>query len=205
MYSQIIIQLNVLAEKEIIGMRLFNLVITAVYGLNIFIDAFSTNGAFFTRLVLVLLAWADFIIFVYVVLNKLSTFLNFPILSLPKNLGKGGEGQQIPNNGDTDRESGPSFPDTKLESSMDNTFENSPEKNDIETNTPQEAPQTHTTPYAQDLEFDDFPKDNGTPQTNEDVNIKIEDNTIEDPESEEEKEGDVSYHNDFDGEDEFEI
>ena len=126
-------------------MRLSNMVIMAFYFFNVMIDLFSNSGSTFFRILLYLLAWVDIVIFCYVILSKLSAYLNFPILKLPANLGKGGEGQQIPNVGDGDNDLEKS--ETKLESSMENTFESSAQPvNDIE------APAED---YQKDLEFDD--------------------------------------------------
>lgn len=179
-------------------MRLFNLVIMCLYGFNLAIDVFSQTGSLFFRYVMLTFAWADFLIFNYVVITKLSTFLNFPVFGLPSNLMvSSSDGQQIPNNGDTGRGQ---FPDTKLESSMENTFENSPEPKDIE---------NQTESYPKDLEFDD--EEPETPELAEepvDEPLPIQpvsgfDDAQGDEGSDEEKEGDVSYHNDFELDDEI--
>jgi hypothetical protein len=92
-----------------------------------------------------------------------------------------------------------------LESSIDNTFENSPEPKDVEK--PSEA-------YEQDLEFDDFPEDKpedqqpatqvnaqpatdpfNVPEISAKQDVDLEFGAIEG--SDDEKEGDVSYQDDF--------
>lgn len=148
---------------------------------------------------MVLFAWLDFALFVFVVLVRLSNLLNIPIFTLPENLGEGGEGQRVPNHGNIDGEQ-PPFPDTKLESSVNHTFENSPEQKNHKVNTSGEI---NFNPYGQSQKFDEeAPIDNlSKPEEDKTEGIVPDDQT----ESEEEKEGDVSYQNDFDGDDKIEI
>lgn len=179
------------------------MVIMALYFFNMLIDLFSETGSTFFRIVLYLLAWVDFVIFCYVILSKLSAYLSFPILNLPANLGKGGEGQQIPNDGDYDNEVEKS--QTKLESSMENTFE-------VENQEPADIESAPIEDYAQDLEFDDDKaSEEATPEQVVQGNrleaidpvADFEDTFRDVDEDEDDKEGDVSYQNDFDGDDEI--
>ena len=64
-------------------MRLINLVIMGLYCLNLVFDLFSENGSTFLRLLLVVLAYFDFIYFVVTITRRLSSYLQFPIFGLP--------------------------------------------------------------------------------------------------------------------------
>jgi hypothetical protein len=131
------VQLNILTEKSIIGMRLFNALILTLYVLCMMFDTFTDGGSGLLRTVTLILALVDFSLFGYVIATRLSSYLNFPIFGLPSYL-KAPEGEKKPET-----------KTSKLESSVEDSSENRVEPKDVE--------QGNYPNYPVDLEFDEEP------------------------------------------------
>lgn len=162
-------------------MRLSNGLILTLYILCMAFDIFSDNGSGFFRTITFIMAIVDFALFGYVIITRLSNYLGFPILSLPKNLKPQEDNKQ---NEQTNS--------NKLESSIEVSGEVRVDLKDEE----------HAMPnYPVDLEFDNesnFPAPFKKPS---DLEFSNKEEVKAHAKEEEEKEGDVSYNNDFDDDD----
>lgn len=193
-------------------MRMINLIIMGLYGLNLVIDLFSEEGSSFLRMMLVVLAYFDFGTFVVTVTRRLSHYLQFPIFGLPEDLKRESSstpgtkigGDSALSRGEGKVNSHGNHPNQKLESSLDEEKQVGKEPKQHIADYPQD--------YVRELEFDNDTEEGfeGKPYDPsqdldpvESSNYRLKHQSLEKDKSfedDEEKEGDVSYQNDFDDE-----
>lgn len=147
-------------------MRLVNLLIMSLYAINIMVDIFYSEGSGFLRIILLVVALLDFALFVYVIISKLSKYLNFPVFGLPKTAQGNQSSTSVSNPKqvhDSENYIVDDFNDNKMQSSLEKNNGNRAEPYYNE---------NLADKYPKDLEFDDDTDDFPEPFKNAEYSVK---------------------------------